>query len=226
MTVTRRWLLVFSVVALVALLWTQRELLSDVDEPRHTVVTQDGPFEIRHYQSVVAAETFVRGIGRRDATNRAFASLFGYISGENTAQATIAMTVPVATGVDGERIAMTAPVTQAQDSDGWRVRFFLPPSYTLDTAPLPTNPAVELIEVPARRVVAVRFSGWATEDALEDQLARLETYAADNGLTPAGDPVFAQYNSPFVLPFLRRNEFLWPLESGSEVSVTVDDLVA
>lgn len=220
MTHTIRWLLTLSMVALLALVWTQRELLSDVDEPRHTVVQQDGPVEIRQYQSVVAAETIVRSTGRREATNRAFAPLFGYISGENTAQATIAMTAPVATGAGGERIAMTAPVTQAQDPDGWRVRFFLPPSYTLNTAPVPTNPAVELIEVPARRVVAIRFSGWASEAALDEQLDRLQTFVLENGLTPAGEPVLAQYNSPFVLPLLRRNEFLWPLESDGEVSAT------
>ena len=222
MTQARRWFFALSVVALLALAWTQRELLSDVDEPRHAVVTQDGPFEIRDYQSVVAAETLVRSLGRREATNSAFASLFGYISGENTAQVTIAMTVPVATGADGERIAMTAPVTQVQDSGGWRVRFFLPPSYTLNTAPVPTNPAVELVEVPARRVVAIRFSGWASPGALDDQLQRLQTYVVDNGLTPIGDPVLAQYNSPFVLPFLRRNEFLWRLESDGEVSATAN----
>ena len=85
MTPALKWLLTLLVIAFLALVWTQRELLSDVDEPRHTVVKQDGPFEIRDYQSVVAAETFVGSTGRREATNTAFAPLFSYISGENTA---------------------------------------------------------------------------------------------------------------------------------------------
>ena len=36
------------------------------------------------------------------------------------------------------------------------------------------------------------------------------------GLAPTGGPVWARYNSPFSLWFLRRNEILIPVATGPE----------
>jgi hypothetical protein len=41
-----------------------------------------------------------------------------------------------------------------------------------------------------------------------------ETWIRENGLKIVGDPVWARYNPPFTLWFLRRNEILIPVTQG------------
>ena len=61
------------------------------------------------------------------------------------------MTTPVTATAEGDKIAMTAPVTSTGPTDGlYRVRFSMPNEWTMQTLPKPTNPDVELVEIDAR----------------------------------------------------------------------------
>ncbi len=117
------------------------------------------------------------------------------------------MTAPVMQQ-DSEKIAMTAPVTQQGDGSTWRVRFIMPSSYTMETLPKPHNPAVKLKEIAAKRYVVIRFSGMATEDSLKRRSKELNEWVSTKNLTPLSAPVYAFYNPPWTLPFLRRNEVM------------------
>jgi len=69
--------------------------------------------------------------------------------------------------------------------------------------------------VPARTVAALRFSGWATDGNVAEHLQQFRAQLEVLGLRPSGEPVLAQYNPPWSLPFWRRNEWLVELaESG------------
>ena len=67
---------------------------------------------------------------------------------------------------------------------------------------------IRLIAVPARRMAVVQFSGLATEKALDERVAELADDIARRKLRPVGRPVFAFYDPPWTLPFLRRNEVM------------------
>lgn len=111
----------------------------------------------------------------------------------------------------GEKIAMTAPVGQRQETNGWSVSFMMPASYTLKTLPAPIDPTLTVREVPARRMAVIRYSGvWSEERYLANK-DRLESWIREKGLTAIGQPVWARYNPPFTLWFLRRNEVLIPV---------------
>ncbi|AMV71133.1 heme-binding protein [Desulfuromonas carbonis] len=180
-----------------------------IEEAPYTVVKADSPFELRDYAPHIVAETPVAG-DLESAGSNAFQNLFRYISGANKAQEKIAMTAPVSQS-KGEKIAMTAPVGQQKAGDRWLVSFMMPASYGMATLPIPDDPTVTLREVPARRIAAVRYSGFWSEDNYTENLTKLEAWIQQQGLEAVGEPIWARYNAPFVPWFMRRNEVLIPV---------------
>jgi len=181
-----------------------------VEEADYRVLQQDGAIELREYAPSIVAETVVDA-DFEGAGNRAFRTLFRYIDGDNEAQQEIAMTAPVSQAPASEKIAMTAPVGQRPEGGGWAVSFMMPAAYTMETIPRPSDPAVRLREIPAHRAVAIRYSGFWSEDRYREHLQELMAWIGQQGLETAGDPVWARYDPPFKPWFMRRNEILIPV---------------
>ncbi len=181
-----------------------------IEEAKYSVVLQDNNFELRDYAAHVLAETVVEG-DVEEAGNKAFKVLFQYISGNNQVRDEIAMTAPVAVEPTGEKIDMTAPVGQQRVDDRWAVSFMMPASYSLEKLPRPLDAKVTLRQVPARRLAAVRYSGFWSEEGYRRHKQALQAWIDSKGLRVVGEPIWARYNSPFSLWFLRRNEVLIPV---------------
>lgn len=186
-----------------------------IEEATYNVSKRDDKFEIRDYAPHILAETVMEG-DLEQAGNKAFSRLFRYISGDNRSRDKVAMTAPVSQEPIGEKIKMTAPVGQQRVQEKWAVSFMMPSSYTLETLPEPEDPQVTLRQVSARRMAAVRYSGfWSEKNYLRYRM-ELESWIHDRGLTIVGDPVWARYNPPFTPWFLRRNEILIPVDGGAD----------
>lgn len=171
-----------------------------IERPQFTVLDRFGDIEIRQYAPYIVAETIVDdGYGFGSAGNEAFRRLAGYIFGNNR---------------DDHKIAMTAPVNQSSNAEGWRVTFIMPSEYHLETLPEPLDARVELRQVPGRIVAALSYSGGWGEQKYGRHEARLLAALEQAGLEAAGEPEFARYNAPFMPPFLRRNEVLVPLAAA------------
>src|SRR5690349_10037552 len=199
------WIIgIAGVTLLAAALWGP--IVSNVEQPKYQVVESSGNIEIRDYAPMIVAEVDVTG-GRRDAIGKGFRIIADYIFGNNTVAQKVPMTAPV-TQQGGQKIAMTAPVTQQGGSETWRVRFIMPSKYTLVTLPKPNNPAIELKEIRQKRFAVIRFSGMAGEESLERYNKELDDFLSAKRLTPLSPPIYAFYNPPWTLPFLRRNEVL------------------
>jgi hypothetical protein len=179
------------------------------EEPPFTLVEAHGDIEIRDYPALILAEVEMSG-DRREATNRGFRPLAGYIFGGNSPREEIAMTAPVtSTRTSGQDIAMTAPVTSEPAGEGaWRVAFIMPEAWSMETLPAPDDARVELREVPARRVAVIRFNGLMGERRVAEKLAELEAFLADHGHAAVSAPTFAAYNPPWIPAPFRRNE-IW-----------------
>lgn len=220
MEMKKRWIFLGIGSALAAGLISWGAVASAVEQPDYTVIASSGDIEIREYGSMIAAQAAVSG-ERQAAMSRGFRIIADYIFGNNRSSSKVAMTAPVTTAPmtsapvtqqASEKIAMTAPVT-AQASGGiWQVRFIMPSEYTMETLPKPVNPEVTLIEVPARRVAAITFSGRGGDNAIAEHENELKQYLQQEGLTAAGPPSYAFYDAPWTPPFMRRNEVLIELD--------------
>jgi hypothetical protein len=184
------------------------------ESPEFVVVASREGYEIRDYAPFLVAETGVAGSFER-GRNAAFRRLFGYISGANAGERKIAMTAPVIQqSRGGERISMTVPVTTAASPGGGEVmQFMLPRAYDSESAPLPTDPQVQLRELPAERLAVRRYGGRSTEAGFERERDALLAQLAADGLRAAGPARFAVYNGPFTPWFARRNEVMVPLDA-------------
>ena len=191
------------------------------EQQPYEVVQSYPTFELRRYPPHLVAEVSVHG-SFGEAGNRAFRSLFGYITGQNESARSVAMTAPVIQeNATSEKIAMTAPVVQVENSSGdYVVAFVLPASLTAETAPVPADPRVRVREVPERLAAAMRYSGRWTEGAYRHRLAQLESAVVAAGFLPSGAARFARFDPPFKPWFLRRNEVVQDVvatDTGSSV---------
>lgn len=103
--------LVALVIGLVVFWYVQTR---NVEVARYDVLESDGNIEIRSYPAQVVAE--VTRTGNRDQAVRAgFGPLARYI---------------FASERPGDKIAMTAPVTQKSDGNSWTIQFIMPSGYS------------------------------------------------------------------------------------------------
>lgn len=182
--------------------------IRDTPEPPYSVLAQLGPVQIRQYGPRIVAETTVDG-DEIAARSIGFRRLAHYIFGGNHARATIEMTAPVAQapGAGGTSIEMTAPVAQQARSPGrWDIRFFMPADASLATLPVPDDANVRLTELPPETYAVLRFSGFASAQAVHDRTADLLDALKGGDWAPIGTPVVWFYDPPWTLPPARRNE--------------------
>lgn len=172
-----------------------------IEEPEYQVVGQYTDFEVRLYAPYIVAEVDVQG-EFDNAGNEAFRILAGYIFGDNTAS---------------EKMAMTAPVTATAAEDDGRTTFsfVMERKYSLQSLPVPSNERIRIREVPERTMAVHRYSGrWTEGKYLQHEKLLLSALEA-HSIQTIGRPALARYNSPFSLPFMRRNEVMIEMMPGS-----------
>lgn len=162
-------------------------------EPDYEVEASIGELEIRRYPTRIEARTELDARDFEHALDAGFGRLACYIYGANSERRDIPMATPVITTMRDGR---------------YETSFVMPPDHPLSDLPKPDDVRVELREVPEKRVGVVRFRGRFTRSNVEAHERDLLRLLVDAGLSAKGSALFAGYDSPATLPFLRRNE-LW-----------------
>jgi DNA gyrase inhibitor GyrI len=172
------------------------------EEPDYRALESEGDHQIRDYPSLTVAETVVEG-SRGDALDKGYRILADYLAARSREGDKLEFSVPVMQD-GGDPMASDPPLFD-DDLEGaaWRTRFVMPAS--ADELPDPPE-GIELVELPARKVAVVSFSGRATDRLLKEQEDRLRGWLAKRGEKSNAEPEFAFYNSPMIPGPLRRNE--------------------
>ncbi|WP_292468971.1 heme-binding protein [Methanolobus sp.] len=145
----------------------------------------DNNVEVRQYGEMTVISTSLKDSGA------VFSSLASYISGKNGENLKISMTSPVITSDQGTTLNMS---------------FILPSGYDVNNAPEPDAPNISIKTVPARKLAAIRFSGYVNDKVVEQQRYILSSQLNVNGVATKGEFFLMRYNPPWVPPALKRNE--------------------
>lgn len=92
---------------------------------------------------------------------------------------------------------------QKESGGAWTVGSFLGNGMHPEDAPQPIDEGIRLTNEPARTVAVIRYRGNDTETYRTEARRRLESHPR---FKAKGDVWWAQYDAPFVIPFLVRNE--------------------
>jgi hypothetical protein len=134
-----------------------------------------------------------------------FMRLFFHISRED-----VPMTTPVMMSRDGEGDADQQGGTRPAPG-GLEMAFFYPSTQTGSAGPDGVDPSVEVIEVPAQRVVSYGLFGNPTQARLTQAREAVDARIEQDGLTATGDWRLMGYNSPAVPPARRFHEVQRPI---------------
>jgi len=201
----QRGLVAGAVVAGAALIGGAFYVLQErqTEEPDFRALKTDGDFQIREYGAMTVAETVVQG-PRKSALSQGFEIIADYIFAKSRDGEKIAMTVPV-TQDSGDPMASDPPLFDDDLEGAWRTRFVMPAGRTADDLPKAPD-SIELVDLAPRKVAVVSFAGRADDALLAEQEDRLRGWLARHGEKAGGEPEYAFYNSPIIPGPLRRNE--------------------
>ena len=170
-----------SIILSLTALWISYGLLfeSAIESPGYKLVTKHKTYDVRYYEHI--------NIVSINMTNKSdsFRSLFKFISGNNDASL---------------KIKMTAPVISSETN----MIFVLPAD--LEDIPNPIDQNLVVSEMKNFTVAVKTFSGYAKNskrlyDSFYNEIK-------SDGYNPKGEWYVSQYNSPWVIPFMRKNE-IW-----------------
>ncbi len=157
----------------------------------YRVVRGSGQFEVRDYPALQVVETPMA----RTSTNAdgSFMRLFRFISGANASK---------------QKIAMTTPVFMLGSDSNLTMAFVLPAKLAADAVPKPADASVMVRTLPAGWFAVLRFRGGRSAKHEAAALEQLRARMRMEQLPELSPPVFAYFDPPWTLGFLRRNEVM------------------
>ena len=150
-------------------------------------------FDIVQYPEQIIA-TVINDWSWGQTDDDSFQNLAGFIFGDNTT---------------GAEIAMTSPVTRvAIDDSRYETAFIMPSGWTMESLPTPNNDRITIKTIPSSLKAVKKFSGRVSKSVVDTQWAQFQEQMKSQWVTRYGRPTLSQYDGPRVSGNARRNE-LW-----------------
>lgn len=160
------------------------------EEPAYTVIKSNHDIQIRQYQGFNTVSTDVAG-DKEFALKYGFRRLAGYIFGKNNKR---------------QSFSMTIPVMLESNCKAWEVSFMLPRAHVFDDLAKPDDASVFLYHRTPKTFAVINFSGRSLFERFIEKRVILERFLTENHCFNQGRVIYAFYNPPWTLSFLRRNE--------------------
>ena len=215
-----------------------------LQEPPYTVIMSNDEYEIRDYPAYTVATTTMSTAIMNDSENNyvkndgdisapmsvadqgvAFNTLASYIFGANDENRAMEMTTPVTTTMSGE---MRFYIPEPQPPEPLSQDAVMTNEFSYDTTPS----KIRIEQIPAARLAVRRFTGFVTNGEIVRQKEALLNAIQNDCNTieidvPHGQPVkhiIFQYNPPYTIPVLRRNEIAVPVTIISDDDEEEEDI--
>lgn len=146
-------------------------------------------FEVRNYEAKLFTCVKLKSNKYEESSSKGFRILAGYIFGKNDKQ---------------EKISMTSPVTMSLE-DSVAMMFMVPKKFKKEELPKPNESEIEFKQVPAKKMAAISFGGWANDEKIERYKNQLIENLKKENIQHSNRFYFFGYNSPYEF-FNRKNE--------------------
>ena len=160
------------------------------EEIKYDLIKKTEIYEIRRYYDRLVVQTT-----EKDG-NKSFRKLFGYISGQNDIN---------------QKIEMTTPVILIKEKDKIKMQFFLPSNFNKNNVPNPISSDLEILNIKGGFYAVIQYSGRSSDKNFIKHKEILRDALLDQKILIIGSEIRATYNSPFVIPPLRRNEAMFKI---------------
>ena len=168
---------------------------NNIESYPYTVTMKYDDFEIRQYEASLFTSVKLPMKEYKKASSSGFRQLAGYIFGGNETNEKISMTSPVAMSID----------------DSTEMMFMVPKKLKKENLPKPNQNSIVFKEMPEKKMAAIRFGGWASDEKIERYKQQLIAELDAKGIPHTGRFSYFGYNPPFDILF-RKNEVVVELD--------------
>jgi hypothetical protein len=167
----------------------------NIEQYPFKVIKTFDDFQIRNYEATLFTSVKLATSEYKKASSKGFSVLAGYIFGGNEKK---------------EKIAMTSPVAMTLE-ENTTMMFMVPKKYTKENLPTPNDASIKFKEMPAKKMAAITFGGWADNEKIESYKKKLTAALDKEEIKYSNNFLFLGYNAPFEV-FNRKNEVIVELE--------------
>ncbi len=166
------------------------------EQPNYICLKSYEDVEVRQYPELLMASVTLSGLTYDTFRKNAFTKLAEYIFDKDP--------------VSGEYIPMTAPVlTENVGGDAWKMSFILPKKYDLLNVRRPIDPAIVVSECEPMEVIAYTYTGNNSVSNIHRHASMFTHWLKNHTEYKTEDSmILAQYDAPFVIPTVKKNE-IW-----------------
>jgi hypothetical protein len=163
----------------------------NIEQYPYKVVKIYDNFEVRNYEAALFTSLKINSKEYKKASSKGFSVLAGYIFGNNK---------------ENEKIAMTSPVAMSIE-DTTTMLFLVPKKYNKESLPKPNDSKIEFREMPAKKMAAITFGGWANDEKIKLYKEKLIKELEINGISYSNRFYYLGYNAPMET-INRKNEII------------------